>query len=99
MNETRATPGTHAGAEIRPYVAVATILALMAAYTLGYAWSTPSADTADELLRAYDIRHGIAFPFEGPFLGGALHLGPLWWYLTALPLFVSQSWIAVALFI
>ncbi|MDQ2963600.1 MAG: hypothetical protein M3R31_10660, partial [Pseudomonadota bacterium] len=49
---------------------------LMAAYTAGYAWSAPTADTADELLRAYEIRHGIAYPLEGPFLGGALHLGP-----------------------
>jgi hypothetical protein len=72
---------------------------MMAAYTAAYAWSTPSADTADELLRAYEIRHGIAFPLEGPFLGGALHLGPTWWYLTALPLFVSHSWLATALFV
>ena len=72
---------------------------LMAAYTAGYAWSAPTADTADELLRAYEIRHAIAYPLEGPFLGGALHLGPLWFYLTALPLWISESWLAVALFI
>ena len=72
---------------------------LMAAYTAGYAWSAPTADTADELLRAYEIRHALAYPLEGPFLGGALHLGPLWFYLTALPLWISESWLAVALFI
>jgi hypothetical protein len=72
---------------------------LMAAYTAGYAWSTPTADTADELLRAYEIRHAIAHPLEGPFLGGALHFGPMWFYLTALPLWISHSWLAVALFI
>jgi hypothetical protein len=72
---------------------------LMAAYTAGYAWSAPTADTADELLRAYEIRHGIAYPLEGPFLGGALHFGPMWFYLTALPLWISHSWLAVALFI
>jgi hypothetical protein len=72
---------------------------LMAAYAAGYAWSSPSTDTADELLKAYAIRHAIAYPLEGPFLGGALHFGPLWFYLTALPLWVSQSWLAVALFI
>jgi hypothetical protein len=72
---------------------------LMAAYTAGYAWSVPSADTADEILRAYEIRHALAYPLEGPFLGGALHLGPLWFYLMALPLWISESWLAVALFI
>ena len=72
---------------------------LMAAYAAGYAWSSPSTDTADELLKAYGIRHALAYPLEGPFLGGALHFGPLWFYLTALPLSVSQSWLAAALFI
>jgi hypothetical protein len=71
----------------------------MAAYAAGYAWSSPSTDTADELLQAYAIRHAVAYPLEGPFLGGALHFGPLWFYLTALPLWISQSWLAVALFI
>src|SRR5689334_1820431 len=82
-----------------PYVAPLVIGFLMVAYIAGYAWSTPSADTADELLRAYEIRHAMAYPLEGPFLGGALHLGPMWWYLTALPLWVSHRWLAVALFI
>ena len=72
---------------------------LMAAYAAGYAWSSPSTDTADELLKAYGIRHAVAYPLEGPFLGGALHFGPLWFYLTALPVLVSQSWLAAALFI
>lgn len=72
---------------------------LMAAYTAGYAWSAPTADTADELLRAYEIRHGIAYPLEGPFLGGAFHFGPMWFYLTALPLWISHGWLGVALFI
>src|SRR5438309_9287 len=51
---------------------------LMAAYAAGYAWSSPTTDTADELLKAYGIRHALAYPIEGPFLGGALHFGPLW---------------------
>ena len=72
---------------------------LMVAYAAGYAWSAPTTDTADELLRAYEIRHALAYPLEGPFLGGALHFGPMWFYLTALPLWISHSWLAVALFI
>lgn len=75
------------------------IVFFVAAYTAGYAWSTPHTDTADELLRAYEIRHALAYPVEGPFLGGALHLGPVWFYLVALPLWISESWLAAALFI
>jgi hypothetical protein len=75
------------------------VLSLVLAYAAGYAWSTPHTDTADELLRAYEIRHGLAYPVEGPFLGGALHLGPAWFYLTALPLWISDSWLAATLFI
>ena len=72
---------------------------LMAAYVAGYAWSAPNTDSADELMRAYEIRHGLAFPLQGPPLGNVLHLGPAWFYLTALPLFAWHSWLSAALFI
>jgi len=75
------------------------IALLMAAYVAGYAWSAPNTDSADELLRAYEIVNGIAFPMQGPPLGGVLHLGPFWFYLTALPLLADHSWLAAALFI
>jgi hypothetical protein len=75
------------------------VLLLMAAYIAGYAWSAPNTDSADELMRAYEIRHGLAFPLEGPPLGNVLHLGPVWFYLTALPLFAWHSWLSAALFI
>ena len=72
---------------------------LMLAYTAGYAFSTPHTDTADELLRAYEIRHALAYPLEGPYLGNAIHLGPIWFYLVAAPLWIAQSWLAAALFV
>jgi len=81
------------------WMALAIVLALMVAYTAGYAWSAPNTDSADELWHAYQIRHGISYPLEGPFLGGALHLGPFWFYLVALPLWFSSSWLCVAIFI
>lgn len=80
-------------------VAFLVVATLMVAYTAGYAWSAPNTDTADELMRAYEIRHAIAFPLEGPPLGNVLHLGPVWFYLTAVPLFISHSWLAAGLFI
>ena len=71
----------------------------MAIYVAAYAWSVPHTDTADELVHAHAIAHGLSYPAEGPFLGRAAHFGPFWFYLTALPLFVRDSWLAAALFI
>ena len=90
--------------DARPYVvprglAYALVAFLMLAYTAGYAFSTSHTDTADELMRAYEIRHALAYPLEGPFLGNAIHLGPVWFYLVALPLWIWQSWLAAALFV
>lgn len=72
---------------------------MMACYVAGYAYSAPHTDTADEIMRAFEIRHGLAYPIEGPFLGNALHLGPAWFYLVAIPLWFSETWLAVVLFI
>jgi hypothetical protein len=77
----------------------ALVAALMILYTAGYAWSAPHTDTADELVHAYQIRLGISYPVEGPFLGNAIHLGPFWFYLVALPLWISSAWISAALFV
>jgi hypothetical protein len=56
----RAAPPPVTG--ISPLTAWAVIGLLMAAYSAAYAWSTPGADTADALMRAYEIRHAIAYP-------------------------------------
>jgi len=84
---------------IPAWLGLALVALAMAIYIAGYAWSVPHTDTADELVHAYAIRHGLAYPAEGPFLGRAAHFGPFWFYLTALPLFVRDSWLAAALFI
>jgi hypothetical protein len=82
----------------RPAAAIVIAL-LVAAYVAGYAWGAPNTDTADELWHALRIRDGIAYPAEGPYLGGAIHLGPAWFYLVAIPLWISRSWLAPSLFI
>ncbi|MEP6996059.1 MAG: glycosyltransferase family 39 protein [Betaproteobacteria bacterium] len=55
-------------------------------------------DTARDVAEAYAIRHLHALPLHGPLLAGALHLGPIWFYLLALPLALHESWLSVALF-
>lgn len=79
--------------------AVALILGLIVAYAISYAFSAAHTDTADEIWKAVGIRNGSAYPLQGPPLGGVLHLGPFWFYLTAIPLWIHSSWLSVALFI
>jgi hypothetical protein len=78
---------------------IAFVALAMAAYIAGYAFSASHTDTADELLRAYQIRHGSRFPTEGPPLGQVLHLGPVWYYIVSIPLFLHDSWLSAALFV
>ena len=84
------------------WLAAALLAALMATYIAGAAWSAFIQDTARDVYYAYGIRHGLWFPLEGPILGGpfggALHLGPAWYYVLSIPLFVSDGWLAIALF-
>jgi hypothetical protein len=56
-------------------------------------------DTTRDVAQALAIRQFDAFPLHGPMFASSLHLGPLWFYVLALPLFVHQSWLAVALFV
>jgi hypothetical protein len=74
------------------------VWALFAAFMAGFAWSTGIPDTSRDIFMAYQIRHGIQYPMEGPYLGMAMHFGPAWFYLVALPLWVSESWLSCALF-
>jgi hypothetical protein len=79
-------------------VAVATVVALMSTYIASSAFSAAIQDTARDVFYAYSIRHGLWYPLEGPVLGGAVHLGPVWFYVLSLPLWVHDSWLSVALF-
>lgn len=83
---------------MRPRAATALVAALMALYVAGYAYSASIQDTSRDVYYAYAIRHGLFFPLEGPILGGALHLGPAWFYALAVPLFFHESWMSAALF-
>jgi len=69
-------------------------------YVAGYAWSVGVPDTARDVFMAYRIRHGLEYPLEGPVLGipHAIHFGPIWFYLLALPLWVRDSWLSLVVF-
>lgn len=57
------------------------------------------ADPARDLATAYRIVEGVEYPLIGPILGGHLHVGPLFFYVLALPLWISKSILSVLCFI
>ena len=75
------------------------LLLMMAVYAAGYAFSAVHTDSADELWKAWEIRHGVRYPVQGPPLGQVLHLGPAWFYLASIPLWLGLSWLGSAIFI
>jgi hypothetical protein len=77
----------------------AVVAAFMAIYVASSFFGAAGPDTARDVAAALAIRNLEALPLHGPLLAGTSHLGPLWFYLLALPLVVHRSWISVALFV
>ena len=75
------------------------IAALMFAYIASYAFVSAIPDTNRDMFLAQGIASGVRYPLEGPNLGGAMNLGPFWYYLMAIPLAVTSSWLAASLFV
>jgi hypothetical protein len=74
------------------------IAAFMLAYIASAIFGGSGYDTARDVAEAFAIRHLNAFPLHGPLLAGTLHLGPIWFYVLALPLVLHESWLSIALF-
>jgi hypothetical protein len=81
-----------------PWHHVALLLALTAIYVASYAFSIAIPDSTRDIYVARAISVGDSFPLEGPVLGDAVHGGPVWFYLLAIPLWFYKSWLVVALF-
>jgi hypothetical protein len=54
-----------------------------------------SSDTSRDLYFAQQIALAQTFPLTGPAINGAVHLGPLWYYLLAVPLLFIPNAAAV----
>lgn len=46
-------------------------------------YAATSMDLGRDMFTAWRILHGQEFPLRGPILSGAIHLGPVWYYLLA----------------
>jgi hypothetical protein len=78
---------------------VAIVLAFMGILIASSVFGAAGPDTARDVAAALAIRDGSVLPLHGPLLAGTAHLGPLWFYLLALPLIVHRSWLGVAVFV
>jgi len=54
-------------------------------------------DTGRDVYWAWQIASGAEYPLEGPPLAGAIHAGPIWYYVLAFFLSLHPSWLAVTL--
>jgi hypothetical protein len=73
---------------------------IVAALMAGQLWcgvfaAVASSDTSRDVYFAQQIALGQAFPLTGPAINAALHLGPLWYYLLAVPLLLVPNAAAV----
>jgi hypothetical protein len=82
-----------------PAFDIAVVAAFMAVAIASGLAGAAGYDTARDVAQALAIRQSSSWPLHGPMFAGSLHLGPLWFYVLALPLFVHSSWLAVALFV
>gem|GEM_PF-1256314 len=79
---------------------VAVLIALVAAQiACGIFASVASSDTNRDIFFAEQIATGTHFPLTGPAINGMLHLGPLWYYLLAIPLLLIPNAAAVTGFV
>jgi len=63
------------------------VAALMSAHVLaGTFAAVASSDTSRDVFMAQQIASAQSWPLTGPAINGVVHLGPLWFYLLALPL-------------
>jgi hypothetical protein len=82
----------------RESLRVAMLALIMIVYIATSAMSVAIPDTTRDVNAAYEISQGRWLPLEGHILGGAMHFGPVWYYLLAIPFVFVHSWLASIIF-
>lgn len=80
-------------------VAYALVAAWMLLYAFGYGAAVLSADSVRDLSAAWQIHAHGAWPAQGPDIFSRYTLGPLWFWLLALPMTLGASLPSVTLFV
>lgn len=70
-----------------------------AAYLVPFTQALPFVDGIRDLQFALDIARGEHFPLLGPIFGSRFHLGPVYYYVQALPLVLGASLATVPVFL
>ena len=77
----------------------ALLLVLVLLHLALFPYATLVTDSGRDLANAYAVAHGGPYPLYGPGLFGHWKLGPVWFWLLSLPLWVFGSITAAACFI
>lgn len=78
----------------------AAVAALTVAYIAAGAFTAAGYDTGRDVAHAYALAEGLARPEHGPRIAGsATLLGPWYYYLLALPILLSGTWLAASLWV
>jgi len=72
---------------------------IVAGYLLPWPFSLMTFDLARDVAIAASLARGDAWPMQGPVFAGAIHAGPIWYYLFALPFAVAPSVLPALLWI
>ncbi|KFN51307.1 glycosyltransferase family 39 protein [Arenimonas composti] len=64
-----------------------------------FAWFVPGNDWARDLVAADAIVRGEGWPLRGPIVRSSFHLGPLWYWLLALPVGIGAGLAGSAVFV
>lgn len=78
---------------------VAPIALLMGLTVLAAPFGSPYIDTARDIHAAWRIATGAEWPVLGPEIGFFTHLGPIWFYLLAIPVALTGTYSGTALFV
>jgi hypothetical protein len=82
-----------------PIVTAVLIGIMVLSFLVLCAWSIPYGDPIRDTNQAWLIAHGVELPLVGPPVAGVVNLGPVWWYLLAIPALFSSSMLGFSLFI
>lgn len=73
------------------------VIILMSIWVVASQFSPATVDSIRDIYQANAIATGKAFPLTGPQLAHTIHLGPLWFYILAVPAAVFSTWGSIAL--